>query len=219
MSPTSSARRWRILRPFLLSLVAAGLVAGAVFAWIPPPQGTPVLVTTQVLAPGDTLERDDVRVVRVPDDAVPTDALEVESTLPATWPVEGVEAGTILTDSNTGDTTVGVLAPGERQVTIAMDAAQASLVHTGDVVDVWSTPSMCDQGTCTASLLASAVRIVSSVVTGDPSWGSATTPDAQVTLILRVEDIDRVLGHAGTNSLTVVLRPSGSASDSSGEIP
>lgn len=218
MDTDSSARRWRMLRPLVLALAAVCLVTGAVLACWPTPSGTPVLVAARPLAPGDGVDAHDLRVVPVPGDAVPEDVLAVDAPLPATWSGTDVTPGTILTESNSRVGGSGGLAPGERQVTVPVDASQASVVRAGDVVDVWSTPSMCDQSTCTASLLASAVRITSSVVTGDPAWDPSTTSDALVTMVLRVEDIDRVLGQAGTNSLTMVLRPGGAATDSSGEI-
>lgn len=215
----TSLRRWRILRPLVLALAASCLVAGAVLVWWPAPVGSPVLVAARPLGPGDRIGTRDLRVVHVPPDARPEDALDTGAARPTTWSGGALARGTILTASNSGAVGAAGLAPGERQVSVPVAASQALVVRAGDVVDVWSTPSMCDQSTCTASLLASAVRIISSVVAGDPSWDPSRTSDAQVTLVLRVEDIDRVLGHAGTNSLTMVLRPGGAATDLSGEIP
>lgn len=219
MDLDSPARRWRLLRPLLLSAIAAALVAAAFLAWRPAPEGSPVLVTGRALVPGQELGTDAVRIVRVPQAAVPEDALGADARLPGAWTGAQIGAGVILTESNAGSDASRALGAGERQVTVAIDARQAATLRAGDVVDIWSMPTMCDQSTCSASLLASAVRITSSVVTGDPSWGPSTTTDARVSVILRVEDIDRVLGQAGTNTLNMVLRPGGAASHSSGDFP
>lgn len=216
----SGALTWARVRPLVLALAAVGLVVGALLALHPAPEGVPVVVARRTLTTGAALTREDVRVVLVPREARPEDALAVDEALPPTWAGQTLPSGTVLTETNlAGSAMSRALAPGFALVVVNVGADQVHDIAVDDRVDVWAPPTSCDETACTAVLLAEQVRIASVVVEEDPSWGSAAV--ARVGLVLRADGTDRVLGHSGTGMLSLVLRPvvAGSGTTSTGDDP
>jgi SAF domain. len=200
------ARTLARLRPLLTAVLLVGLVVCALLALRPLPEGVVVLVATHALEEGAALEREDLREVRVPPEALPEDAWPVGAELPATWSGAPLPAGTILSESNVaGSAESRGLSPGEARLMLTVPLDQAIGLEVGDTVDIWSSPQMCDGSGCAASLLAEAVRLTSMVVDEDSSWGNS--PTARVGLVLRAVDTGRVLGHTGAGTLSLVLRP------------
>ncbi|MFC7579861.1 hypothetical protein ACFQWG_01270 [Schaalia naturae] len=218
MSSHRSGRRpprapvWPVMRPVVAALALAGLVAGALLALRPAPQGVPVLVVRHDVATGQSLSDGDVWTVLVPPRARPADALEAGSSLPTAWEAAPIRAGTVLTESNVaGSPASRALSPGEAQVLLAVGADQAQGIAAGDLVDLWAPPPSCEENPCSASLLASEVRITSVVAPEASGWASSET--VRVGVILRAADTDVVLGHAGSGSLSLVLRAPGATAD------
>jgi len=200
------ARTLARTRPLLTALLLAGLVVCALLALRPTPEGVTVLVARRTLEEGSALGREDLREVRVPPEALPEDAWDVGAELPATWTGAPLPAGTILSESNVaGSPASRSLRPGEARLMLTVPLDQAVGLQTGDTVDIWSSPQMCDGSGCAASLLAEAVRLTSMVVDEDSSWGNS--PTARVGLVLRAVDTGLVLGHTGAGTLSLVLRP------------
>lgn len=204
------ARLLARLRPVLCAVLLAGLVVSVLLALRPQPEGLPVLVLRHRVVEGGALSRADVREVRVPEAAVPADALDTDAILPGTWQGAPLDEGTILTESNVDGSAGGrVLGAGEARLSLVVPLHQAAGLEAGDIVDIWSAPQVCDGSGCVASLLAQEVRLTSMVVDDDSSWGNS--PTARVGLVLRVVDTGRVLGHTGAGTLSLVLRPPGGA--------
>ena len=197
-----------VLRSVVLALALAGLVIGALMALRPPPTGVPALVAARALEPGRALTPGDTHVVAVPPEALPEDALDVDGELPATWDGPAITTGTVLTESNVAGSPLSrALGPDQAQITVSVPATQVDGVVAGDLVEVWASPDACADRSCAAALLADGVRIASVSVAEDSPWESSS--GAHVGLVLQASDTDRVLGHAGSGSLSLVLRPLG----------
>ncbi len=215
------ARRWRLWRPIVLAVLLAALVGGALSALRPVPEGNPTLVAVRAVSTGDAFSREDVREVRIPDEARAEDALDIDAPLPGTWVGPDIAAGTVLTDSVVAaSASARELSADEVRLSVSVGTDQVQGLAPGDVVDVWAPPQTCAENSCAASLLAENARITSILVDGGSSWGSPSS--AHTDLVLREQDVDLVLGHAGTGMLALVLHPTGTVPDRSsmtGDLP
>ena len=197
--------RWPAVRALLLATALAAVAVGALIAMRPAPDGVAVLVARRDVATGERLSPGDVAQVRVPVPARPADALDSVDDLPPTWPSAPIRQGTVLTETNVaGSPESRALGPDEARLVLSVGADQAVGLAAGDAVDLWSTPLLCDAEPCAASLLAASVRITSVQEPEEASWSSSDT--ARVGVVVRSRDIDAVLGHAATGSLSLVLR-------------
>ena len=201
-----SAHLFRRGRPLLVAFLLAGVVVCSLLALRPAPEGIEVLVARRTLEEGDPLDSGALRTIRVPPEAVPQDALRPGAQLPTHLPGGALPRGTMLSETTlAGSAQARTLAPHQARVALTVPMDQAVGLEPGDTVDIWSAPQMCDGSGCEASLLAEAVRLTSKVVDEDSSWGNS--PTARVGLVLRAVDTGRVLGHTGTGTLSLVLRP------------
>jgi len=210
-----------MVRTVVLAVALAGLVMGSLLALRPAPQGVAVLVARHDIDTGQALSDDDIARVLVPGSARPADALSPDAEPPPTWESAPLVEGTVLTESNVaGSPASRALGPGQAQVMLSVGADQVQGLAPGDLVDVWAVPHTCEDTTCAASLLAPAVRIASVPVSEESTWTTSDT--ARVGVILRAVDTELVLGHAGSGSLSLVLRAPGNAdasTDSTGAPP
>ncbi|MEP6759849.1 MAG: Flp pilus assembly protein CpaB [Sporichthyaceae bacterium] len=153
-------------------LLAAGLLAGStacaisVLAPAPPPT-SPVAAAAHDLAGGTTITAEDLRIVNVPRESVPTGAIIDEAQLTGRVLAVPVRAGETITD-------VRLVGPallagyGERLVAAPVriaDAGSARLLQPGDVIDVLAADSATETAAgetavTEARLVASGVRVV-----------------------------------------------------------
>ena len=167
-------------------------------------------MATHAIDTGATLDASTWARVRVPPAARPADALFSLDGLPVTWEAGRVEVGTTLSESIlAGSPASRALSAGEAQLVLPVSRDQAIGVEPGDVVDVWAAPGMCEGAGCVATLLAAQARITSVVVDSDSPWGAL--PSARVGIVLQAVETDRVLGHTGSGTINLVLRPPGTA--------
>ncbi len=196
---------WATVRTIVLAVALTGLVVGSLLALRPAPPGVPVLVARHDIATGQAVSAGDLARVLVPSAARPVDALSADAAPPTTWESAPLVEGTVLTESNVaGSPASRALGPGQAQVILSVGADQVQGLSPGDLVDVWAIPRTCEDTTCAASLLAPAVRIASIPVSEESTW--TTSEAARVGVILRAVDTELVLGHAGSGSLSLVLR-------------
>lgn len=205
LCPMPLVKSWRLWRTVLLVLAAA--LAASSLTLVACSRGVDVLVLTRALSPGDALVPDAITRVRVPEQALPADALTPDDPLPESWPGGQVEAGTILSESIVSGSALGrSLNPGKTIVSVVLDQTQLPPVEGGDRVDLWGLPHNCDEVGCSAALLAQDARISSVSVSDAPAWESSAA--ARLDIIVNEADVRLVLGHAGTGTLSLALRPS-----------
>ena len=150
------ARRW------LAALLAAGTVGGGLHLVLtrPAPDDVPVLVATRELPLGSTMSASDVEVVMLPPRAVPATGLSAAADATGQVLAAPVVEGEMLTQS---DLRTSGLLSGMPSGTVAVflpvqDAAVASAIGSGDVVDVRSPVD--------GSTVADAARVLQSLSTG-----------------------------------------------------
>ncbi|MDC4232176.1 SAF domain-containing protein [Actinomyces sp. B33] len=196
-----------VLRIVLTSLALAGVVAGSLLAMRAAEPGRDVLVAARDLTTGDALAPADVRIVRVPEEAAASDALNGQDRLPQSWRSLPVASGTILTESLVaGSVDSRALGPHEARISLVVEEARVPRLEAGDTVDVWSIPGECDERGCSSSLLAGGVRIVSILKEEGPHWQSS--PLLRIDVIVDERDSSAVLGHSGAENLSLALRTS-----------
>jgi pilus assembly protein CpaB len=197
-SPVHTARR-----------VAAVLLAAAalVLALRPAPDGAtsaaptvPVAVSAGELPPGRVLTGDDLAVAEFPTAVAPAGTVADPGSLVGRVLAGGVRAGEPLTDARLVGAGLSALLP-EGQVATPVrlaDLAVASLVRTGDRVDVLATPP--DAGS--AELVAGGALVLAAP---GPSAGAAV--EAGGLLVIAVDDATaaRLAAASTTATLTVNL--------------
>lgn len=153
-------------------LLAAGLLAGSAACAISvlapaPPQTTPVAAAAHDLAGGTTITADDLRIVNVPPESVPTGAITAEAQLTGRVLAVPVRAGETITDVRLVGRSL-LAGYGDRLVAAPVriaDAGSARLLRPGDVIDVLAADSATETAAgepaaTEARLVASGVRVV-----------------------------------------------------------
>jgi Flp pilus assembly protein CpaB len=204
-------RWWRELRAAVVwrrRLLAAGLLAGSVAVALhalapPPPPRAAVLVAARDLPAGRTLATGDLRVVRLPQVAVPAGALTSVRAASGAEVATAVRRGEVLTDVRlAGSAALRGLSPGVVAAPVRLaDAGVAALLRPGDVVDVLAAGA--GDGSA-ARLVASTARVLSV-----PSPSPAGALDGGGTLVLLATTsatAARLAAAAVTDRLSVVLR-------------
>ncbi len=194
-------------------LLAVGLLgAAALLATRPdrpaanPPvvPGVRVLVAARDLDPGRALSAAAVRVVALPESAVPRGALRPGDPVAGRRLAAPVRRGEPLTDVRFAATPVDPVVRGRGAVSVPVrlaDADAAGLVHPGDRVDVLVAPDNAASGP--AAVLA---RDLTVLAVPHPSAGSAT--DGALVVLSAPEDIaGRLAGAAAGSRVTLVGRP------------
>jgi pilus assembly protein CpaB len=158
---TALARRRRILAAGLL----AGSAACAISAVAPaPPPSERVAAAAHDLSGGTTISADDLRIVKVPPESVPSGAVTEAATLTGRVLAVPVRAGETIND-------VRLVGPallagyGDRLVAAPVriaDAGSAALLRPGDVIDVLAAEGA--GGTDGGERVASEARLVASDV-------------------------------------------------------
>lgn len=196
---------WPILRRLLVSLAVVCLGGGALLLWSMPSSGKGVLVVAHPLNAGERTDTGALIVRQTPEDLTPADALSSPQSLPEVWHGPRLEAGTIITESLIDGSPGGrALRPGVTRISVLLDPLRVPEVASGDVVDVWATPKICDENVCLASLISREVEIVSYSSVDSTQWSGPV--GVRLELLVRDADIDKVLGHAGAGTLSLVLR-------------
>ncbi|WP_131245815.1 hypothetical protein [Schaalia suimastitidis] len=165
----------------------------------------PVVMTQGSLMTGTPKATAPLSIQYVPKELAPSDAFHSVDEIADQWHGIAVQADTILTRSLLEGSPEGRAVPsGHSRISVTLDAASTPPLAPGDHVDVWAIPSLCDQSVCSASLIASDVRIVSTEALEGSYWGTSSA--LRVDLITSDSDTDMVLGHSGTGTLSLSLR-------------
>lgn len=209
----------RLRRPrfplLTLRRAAAGLLAvtALVLALRPPPPApdgptpaasSPVTVAARDLAPGTLLTSADLSVVEFPAELVPAGIGDRPTDLLGRVLAGGLRAGEPVTDVRlVGPGLTASLPDGEVAAPVRLaDVAVASLVRTGDRVDVLATGPEADLATVVAE------RALVLVAPGPPA--ADARPDPATGLLLLAVDgatASRLAAAATTATLTVSLSP------------
>lgn len=200
-------KTWPLVRGVILACACALLAGGGVLAFSPSIPTVEVTVSTRPFSSGDSLTAADFTVVRIPVEAAPQDAFTREEPLPHTWEGTPIASGTILTESNVlGSAAQRKLTSDEARISIILDSTHMPSIEVGDRVDLWGLPVNCGEDSCPATLISSKVRIASITVRDGSQWDSAQP--CQLDLIVNPTDQGKILGHAGTGTLSLSLRSS-----------
>ena len=197
-------RRWR--RAFLRQrrLVAAVLLAASALAFAEhvrpdPPASTAVVVAARDLESGALIHRDDVRLVSMPDDVVPSAAATAVADVAGETVAAPMRAGEPLTDRRVvGASLVAGYPAGSVAAPIRVtDAEAAALLTVGDRVDVYSAPAAGDE----ARLVVPDAPVVAVPRNGPDPGGGAL-------IVLAVDDraAASLAGTATQGVLSIVLR-------------
>ena len=163
----------------------------------------PLTVAATDLPAGSVLGPDDLRVIRLPPAAVPSGIAPDPADLLGRVLAGGVRASEPLTDVRlVGPGLTAQLAEGQVAAPVRLaDLAVASLVRTGDRVDVLATPPE----SLTAEVVAASVLVLA----GARGGGGDVDDPAAGLLVLAVDDATaaRLAAAATTSTLTVSLPP------------
>lgn len=210
MDDLTRIRRWNWAVRITVAVSMCLALCGTLMYLRPPPPGVDVLVTSARLTSG-MASSSAVHTVAVPQAAVPADALSADADIPPRWVGADIEAGTVLTESNVaGSADSRALADDEAQVTIELPVDQLTRVSAGDTVQLWASDSFCadEQRKCPATLLADGIRIAS--ISDHDSGPLADSPTQSVSIIMKADETERIVGHVTSDIITLVLRsPSG----------
>ncbi|MFN8167614.1 MAG: RcpC/CpaB family pilus assembly protein [Candidatus Nanopelagicales bacterium] len=167
-------RRYRRHRRVLAALLAGVVVWGVLAAVRPAPAATASgVVARHDLVPGSTLTADDLVVEQRPAAALPADAVVDPAALTGRTVAFPVRAGEAVSARHVvAAALLFALGPGlvASPVTLA-DAASASLVSAGDVVDVLAATTGSTGGAADSSVVASRVRVLVAPSPGSGSGG------------------------------------------------
>lgn len=191
-------------RLLLAAAAAAASVACALTALAPPaPVTAAVLVAADDLGAGRVLTAEDLRIQRLPRDAVPRGALSDPGRLVGQVLAGPARGGEPLTD-------VRILGPdllagyGASMVATAVrvaDAGTLALVRPGDVVDLHAS-SLSAAGTATARTVATGVRVITV-----PGEGSAATGEGALLIVGATSGTaERLSAAADVARISAVLR-------------
>jgi Flp pilus assembly protein CpaB len=198
--PVHTARRAAAV---LLALVALVLAARPDPPPAPAPAAVPVTVAVTDLPAGTVLASGDLRVARLPPDVTPAGASAEPETLVGQQLAAGVRAGESITDARlVGPGLTAQLSEGQVAAPVRLaDLAIASLVRTGDRVDVLATP---------AESAAAEVVAASALVLAGARAGPESIDDTSAGLLVIAVDAataTRLAAAATTSTLTVSLPP------------
>ena len=188
----------------LLAVLALALALrpGPAPAGAPDAAGLPVVVAAADLPAGTTLTPDDLRVVRLPGDAIPDGVAATSETLVRRVLAGGVRRGEPLSDARLVGTGLTSLLPvGQVAAPVRLaDLAVAALVRAGDRVDVLATVS----GAGTADRVASAALVLAAPAQD----GGEDHPGAGLLLLaVEPETAARLAAASAGATLTVSLPP------------
>jgi Flp pilus assembly protein CpaB len=185
-------------------LVAAVLLAASALAFAEhvrpdPPASTAVVVAARDLESGALIHRDDVRLVSMPDDVVPSAAATAVADVAGETVAAPMRAGEPLTDRRVvGASLVSGYPAGSVAAPIRVtDAEAAALLTVGDRVDVYSAPAVGDE----ARLVVADAPVVAVPRNGPDPGGGAL-------IVLAVDDgaAASLAGTASHGVLSIVLR-------------
>lgn len=219
-------------RRLLAAALAAASVAVALQAARPaPPPTVEVYAAARDLSGGAALTADDLRTVRLPEDAVPSGAVRVTDgddgpdaegrengpVRPAGKVLAGpVRAGEPLTDVRlVGRSLVAGYGPGRVATPVRMaDPGEVALLHAGDRIDVLAASPEAETAHRPAQVVARNVPVVSVPTAGESEDGGTTAlsvaDDAGgglVVLATGTRTAAELASAASTSRLSLVLRP------------
>lgn len=197
-------RRWR--RAFLRQrrLVAAVLLAASALAFAEhvrpdPPASTAVVVAARDLQSGALIRPDDVRLVWMPDDVVPSAAATTVADVAGETVAAPMRAGEPLTDRRVvGASLVAGYPAGSVAAPVRVtDAEAVALLTVGDRVDVYNAPAAEHE----AHLVVADAPVVAVPRNGSHAGGGAL-------IVLAVDDgaAASLAGTAAHGVLSIVLR-------------
>ena len=213
-------------------LLAAGLAAGAVAVGLhaaapPAVAGVSVLVADRDLPGGSVLDPGDLRTAKLPEALAPASALPPGADLGGAVLAAPLAAGEVLTGARlVGPSLLEGYGPALVGVPVRLaDAAVASLLHAGDLVDVLaadtsgaqfdsfagldaSMPGAGATGAGAARVVAPAVRVVA-VLADDANGAFGGTGGAGALIVVAAgpEVAADLAGAEATARLSVALRP------------
>jgi pilus assembly protein CpaB len=192
-------------------LLSAGLLAGAVAfglqALAPaPPPGVRVVVAARDVAAGTTLRPRDLWVVSRPVGSVPQGSLSSSGSAAGRAVASAVRRGEVLTDVRlVGPSSLRGLGAGVVAAPVRVaDAQAATLLQTGDVVDVLAAAPAGDA--TEARLVASGARVLSVPRAPASGFGVGLGDGALLLLATSPTTASRLAAAAVTDRLSVVVR-------------
>ena len=197
-------RKLVTVQRLLLLLSALSIVVFAVLALRPPNPGTAVVVSKSDLAANEPVARSQLRLVALPDEAVPIGAIEDIQNAVEQQPPQQIPSGTVLTQSLLGtDGVARNTPPGYATTVLSLDPASV-FMNAGDVVEIWGTAGDCEQDTCPVGRIADNVHVLS--ISEPPANSFSGESPTLVTLSLKSGDVGKVLQAAAGGNIHFVVR-------------
>ncbi len=187
----------------LLALIVTAAAVVVVALMRPAGEGITVVATEGEVTAGRALTASELRLVTVPESAVPVGAAESLQEVVGSRPLISLPAGTVVSSSLLEGESGENVPDGFARVSVEVDESDANLAP-GDRVELWGPGNSCADTDCPLLRLSQGVSVVavetpSSSVLG----GEAST---NIVLMVPANDVGTVLRAAEARRLHFVLR-------------
>lgn len=208
---TQPSFRGPVIRPGLTSIrrhaktalvlvVVLGATIFTVLALRGPAEGIPVLVSSKDIEGGGAVSAGSVRVLFLPSEAVPDNALRSVDELDGLVATRDVVKQTVLTSDQLAEE--AAVSAGYSRLSIPL-SFEHSHIASGDVVQIWGPLGSCSDATCPARLLASNVQILA--VSEEDQGLLAGSGGPYVTLLAPATDVPAILHASEASSVHFVI--------------
>ncbi len=163
-----------------------------------------MVVTKRDIGPGESIRRQDLRVIPLPAEATPQGSSADVTHFAAEEASRFLPSGTVLVDTDLRGSQGTLPVPAGYSQTVLNLAQPAEFLNPGDTVEIWGPGLDCETDVCPARRLAEKVQVIDVIETGGTMLNSAQS--LQLTVNLPAESVGLVLHAAHESDIHFVRR-------------